>query len=119
MHLFLEYTPHGDLHHYIYGNFEAFTWKKKTRYLDFIIKGIKKIHDKKIIHRDLHSEITTGTPECWANLMKRCWHSNPSQRSTIEEFNELSTTFHYYVKNNKPDKFDVWLEFKEANQTRF
>ncbi|RHZ61611.1 hypothetical protein Glove_346g119 [Diversispora epigaea] len=214
----LEYTPHGDLHHYIYGNFEAFTWEKKTRYLDFIIKGIKKIHDMKIIHRDLHSgnilinnyhpmisdlgfsqpanidsnltresqiygiipymapelfnchpysyasdvyslgmimwqltsghrpfhdqehgpklildildgkrpEITEDTPECWANLMKRCWHSNPSQRPTIEEFNELSTTFHYYyyhsedyVKNNKPDKFDVWLEFKEANQTRF
>ncbi|RHZ57533.1 hypothetical protein Glove_386g15 [Diversispora epigaea] len=30
-------------------------------------------------------EITEDTPEYWANLMKRCWHPDPSQRPKIEE----------------------------------
>ncbi|RHZ58756.1 hypothetical protein Glove_368g19 [Diversispora epigaea] len=25
-------------------------------------------------------EITKDTPECWENLMKKCWHPNPSRR---------------------------------------
>ncbi|RHZ61684.1 hypothetical protein Glove_346g186 [Diversispora epigaea] len=216
----LEYIKDGDLHHFIYKNFEKFTWIKKFIYLDSIIKGIKEIHDKKIIHGDLHSgnilvnnyhtiisdlgfcqpatidsdlsrkspmyglipfmapelfknqpfsyasdiynlgmimwqmtsgyrpfhdqehgpklivdildgkrpEITEDTPECWANLMKKCWHPDPSQRSTILEIYELSRKFEEYYKNYYysedyfkqyyPDQYDSWLELKEAEKKR-
>ncbi|RHZ61624.1 hypothetical protein Glove_346g148 [Diversispora epigaea] len=214
----LEYMSNGDLHHFINKNFERFAWKSKIYYLNKIVKGIKKIHDKKIIHRDLHSgnilinrygfiksnnddykfpiisdlgfsqpanidsnisresqiygiipymapelfkykpysyasdiyslgmimweltsghrpfhdrehgpklildildekrpEITEDTPECWANLMKRCWHPDPSQRPTI---GELSKEFqHYYygyvsediIKELYLDEYDIWI----------
>ncbi|RHZ57504.1 hypothetical protein Glove_386g55 [Diversispora epigaea] len=51
----LEYIPDGDLNHFIHKNFEEFTWESKLDYLNSIIDGIKNIHDKEIIHRDLHS----------------------------------------------------------------
>ncbi|RHZ74577.1 hypothetical protein Glove_220g34 [Diversispora epigaea] len=51
----LEYANDGDLHHFIHKNFETFTWSDKIEYLNDVIKGIKYIHDKKIVHRDLHS----------------------------------------------------------------
>ncbi|RHZ61627.1 hypothetical protein Glove_346g143 [Diversispora epigaea] len=216
----LEYIPNGDLHHYIHKNFENFTWKSKICYLNDIIGGILKIHDKKIIHRDLHSgnilakheystiisdlgfsqpanidsnltrksqiygiipymapelfkfqpysyasdiysigmimwqmtsghrpfhdqehgpklildildgkrpEITEDTPECWTNLMTRCWHPDPSRRPTIYEISKLSKNFQNYenvhlfedyVKKHHPDKYDVWLEFKKAEGKR-
>ncbi|RHZ61735.1 hypothetical protein Glove_346g125 [Diversispora epigaea] len=198
----LDYARGGDLHHSVYENFEEFTWDKKIRYLRGIIEGIKQIHKKKIIHRDLHSgnilvdnlwgivisdlgfsqpasigsgksqiygvipymapelyknepysyasdiyslgmimwhltsghrpfhdrehgpklildildgkrpEITEDTPECWANLMKSCWYSGPSQRPTIEEIYEVSEEFMH------PDRYNNWLEFKEAEKKR-
>ncbi|RHZ61675.1 hypothetical protein Glove_346g84 [Diversispora epigaea] len=214
----LDYAQDGDLHHFVYKNFEEFTWKKKIRYLHRITEGIKRIHKKKIIHRDLHSgnilvddrwrwniaisdlgfsqpasngskksqiygiipytapelfrdqpysyasdiysfgmimweltsghrpfhdqehgpklisdildgkrpEITKDTPECWANLMKRCWHPDPSQRPTTLEIHRLSGEFRCYdnydseeyIKEYEPDKCDIWLEFNEAEKKR-
>ncbi|RHZ74584.1 hypothetical protein Glove_220g17 [Diversispora epigaea] len=207
----LEYARNGDLHHFIHKNFEEFTWKKKTNYLINIIEGIKKIHDKKILHRDLHSgnilvmnehyfpiisdlgfsqpanidsnlsresqicgiipymapelfkyqpysyasdiyslgmimweltsgyrpfhdqehgpklildildgkrpEITEDTPECWANLMKRCWHPDPSQRPTIPEIYEFSRKFNSFAGSEK-FAHDNWLKFNEAEEKR-
>ncbi|CAG8537242.1 14_t:CDS:2, partial [Diversispora eburnea] len=45
----------GDLYHFACKKFDEFTWKKKIKCLCDIVKGIKEIHDKNIIHRDLHS----------------------------------------------------------------
>ncbi|RHZ61598.1 hypothetical protein Glove_346g195 [Diversispora epigaea] len=224
----LEYLPNGDLHHFIHKNFEEFTWESKIYYLNSIVVGIKNIHDKKIIHRDLHSgnilakkniddvgsydytvisdlgfsqpanidsnisresqiygiipymapelfknqpysyasdiyslgmimweltsghrpfhdqehgpklildildgkrpEITEDTPERWSNIMKRCWHPDPSQRPTIQEIGELSKEFQFhstysclgedYIKRYYPEKYDIWLEFKKAEDKR-
>ncbi|RHZ61696.1 hypothetical protein Glove_346g100 [Diversispora epigaea] len=216
----LEYARNGDLQHFVYKNFEEFTWKKKIQYFYDIIGGINRIHGKKIIHRDLHSgnilvvrlvnrsrndcavisdlgfsqpatidsnlsrksqiygiipymapelfknqphsyasdiyslgmimwqltsghrpfhdqehgpklisdildgkrpEITEDTPECWANLMKRCWHPDPSQRPTIQKIYELSEEYiyyydsEYYSKKDHPDKYE---EFKKAEDKR-
>ncbi|RHZ57545.1 hypothetical protein Glove_386g25 [Diversispora epigaea] len=186
----LAYMPSGDLHHFMRKNFEYFGWHNKIFYLNSIVEGIKNIHDKEIIHRDLHSgnilveknyaaadrtiisdlgfsqpanidsnlsresqiygiipymapelfknqpysyasdiyslgmimwqltsghrpfhdqehgpklildildgkrpEITEDTPERWANLMKRCWHPDPSQRPTIQRICEMLKEF--------------------------
>ncbi|RHZ57543.1 hypothetical protein Glove_386g22 [Diversispora epigaea] len=210
----LEYIPNGDLHHHIHKNFEEFTWIDKIKYLNSIVIGIKNIHDKEIIHRDLHSgnilarknindiigyyhddndcavisdlglsqpvnidsnlsresqiygiipymapelfknqpysyasdmwqltsghrpfhdqehgpklildildgkrpEITEDTPECWSNLIKKCWHPDPSQRPTIQEIYEISRKFGNQYSD--PDKYYIWLEFKEAENKR-
>ncbi|RHZ61640.1 hypothetical protein Glove_346g21 [Diversispora epigaea] len=219
----LEYARDGDLHHFLYKNFEKFTWNNKTSYLKNIVKGIKEIHEKKIIHRDLHSgnilvnnnaiisdlgfsqpatidsresqiygiipymapelfkyqpysyasdiyslgmimwqltsghrpfhdkehgpklildildgkrpEITEDTPELWANLMKRCWHPDPSQRPTIQEIYERSLELReihpylesknliYYdiedhLEKDRPCEHDFWLEFYKAEDKR-
>ncbi|RHZ74574.1 hypothetical protein Glove_220g30 [Diversispora epigaea] len=215
----LEYAKNGDLHHFIHKNFEASTWSDKIKYLHYIIIGIEDIHEKNIVHRDLHSgnilvnnhhtiitdlgfcqpaaidsnlsrksqiygiipymapelfksqsysyasdiyslgmimweltsghrpfhdqehgpklildildgkrpEITEDTPELWANLMKRCWHPDPSQRPKIEEIRELNNNDKLYLithrsedetKKYYPDKYDIWLEFNEAEKKR-
>ncbi|RHZ61628.1 hypothetical protein Glove_346g140 [Diversispora epigaea] len=227
----LEYIPNGDLYHFIHKNFEKLTWKSKIDYLNNIVRGIKEIHKKKIIHRDLHSgnilinknqddckshyaiisdlgfsqpanidlnlsresqicgiipymapelfknqpysftsdiysigmtmwqmtsghrpfhdqehgpklildildgkrpEITEDTPEFWANLMKRCWHPDSSQRPSIQDIYELSEEFTYYhnrdyhlserseyeAKKYYPDRYNNWLEFNEAEKKR-
>ncbi|RHZ43808.1 hypothetical protein Glove_853g12 [Diversispora epigaea] len=51
----LDYAPNGDLHRFLRKNFEKLTWDEKIDLLRDIIIGIKLLHDKKIIHRDLHS----------------------------------------------------------------
>ncbi|RHZ61662.1 hypothetical protein Glove_346g160 [Diversispora epigaea] len=211
----LKYKQNGDLHHFINKNFETFSWKVKINYLNNIVKGIQSIHDKKIIHRDLHSgnilvnirhnsndtypvisdlgfskpvnidsnlsresqiygvipymapelfnnqqysyasdiyslgmimwqmtsghrpfhdqehgpklildildgkrpEITEGTPKCWANLMKRCWHPDPSQRPTTDEIYYFTCVSENEIKYHS-DKYDIWLEFNEAEKKR-
>ncbi len=45
-------------------------------------------HDHKLIDEIIDGkrpEITMDTPECYANLMKRCWDSDPSKRPSIKE----------------------------------
>ncbi|RHZ61650.1 hypothetical protein Glove_346g134 [Diversispora epigaea] len=71
-------------------------------------------------------EITEDTPERWSNLMKSCWHPDPSQRPTIQEISRFSEEFlnyYYYgsedyVKKHHPEIYDIWLEFNEAEKKR-
>ncbi|RHZ43850.1 hypothetical protein Glove_851g14 [Diversispora epigaea] len=67
-------------------------------------------------------EITEDTPECWANLMKGCWHSDPSQRLSLNEIDKLSEKFYnyyWYSENRvKRDYPDMWSEFNEAENKR-
>ncbi|RHZ43821.1 hypothetical protein Glove_853g9 [Diversispora epigaea] len=235
--LILKYAPDGNLHHYLSNNFEKLTWIRKPILFKDIIFGIKELHKKGIIHRDLHSgniliftesrnifdnsrsnnfetavisdlgfsqlvtvnsensknskkpqmygvipymapelfkgepytfasdiyslgmimwELTTGhkpfydrehgpilildildgkrpvitkdTPECWAKLMKKCWHSDPSQRPKIDEiiklFSRITNYYNhhyyseYYVKKYYADIYDIWPEYKEAEKAR-
>ncbi|RHZ75535.1 hypothetical protein Glove_213g42 [Diversispora epigaea] len=206
----LEYAKDGDLHHFLNKNFAQITWGKKIRFLRSIVGGIRRIHKKKILHRDLHSgnilvdykypivsdlgfsqpatiksnlsgksqiygiipymapelfkgrpysyatdiyslgmimwqltsghrpfhdqehgpklildildgkrpEITEDTPECWINLMKRCWHPDPYQRPTINEIYKLSNDFKIYYFEKFTDKYDIWSEFNKAEKKR-
>ncbi|RIA95071.1 kinase-like domain-containing protein, partial [Glomus cerebriforme] len=45
-------------------------------------------HDHTLIYKILNGnrpEITKDTPECFANLMKRCWEFDPTKRPSITE----------------------------------
>ncbi|CAG8464226.1 820_t:CDS:2 [Cetraspora pellucida] len=46
------------------------------------------------ICNELRPNITEDTPHCWAILMQRCWHSDPSKRPTIDEiFDEVNSRY--------------------------
>ncbi|POG71750.1 hypothetical protein GLOIN_2v1602321, partial [Rhizophagus irregularis DAOM 181602=DAOM 197198] len=43
-------------------------------------------HDHELIYNIIDGkrpEITNDTPECYCDLMNRCWDSNPSKRPSI------------------------------------
>ncbi|CAG8515679.1 637_t:CDS:2 [Dentiscutata heterogama] len=51
----MTYMSHGCLTEYLSNHFTNITWKMKQSLLRDIVKGIKWIHENKIIHRDIHS----------------------------------------------------------------
>jgi serine/threonine protein kinase len=70
-------------------------------------------HDVMLIYKIIDGkqpEITKDTPECFANLMKRCWDSDPSKRPLITEITE---SFNNWYHKNK------YVEiFKQAERKR-
>ena len=49
-------------------------------------------HDHNLIYDIIDGkrpEITNDTPECYANLMKRCWNSDSSKRPSITEVTKI------------------------------
>ncbi|CAI2178842.1 2677_t:CDS:2, partial [Funneliformis geosporum] len=70
-------------------------------------------HDYKLIYEIIdrtQPEITEDTPECYANLMKRCWDSNTSNRPSIKEICRTVGDWYISGKNKK--------EFKQAENQR-
>ena len=58
-------------------------------------------HDHNLIYQIIDGkrpEITDDTPECFANLMKSCWNSNPKERPSIME---IRKTFYQWFQRNK------------------
>ncbi|GBB92298.1 hypothetical protein RclHR1_00020001 [Rhizophagus clarus] len=51
----LEYATGGNLNNWVNNNYKIFTWSIKTRILFNISRGLKNIHRKRIVHRDLHT----------------------------------------------------------------
>ena len=60
-------------------------------------------------------EITNDTPEQYADLMKRCWDSNPSKRPSIAVINKIVSDL--YCCNLSTNSYTV-EEFKQAEQKR-
>ena len=50
----LDYAEHGSLRNYLDKNYNELSWKTKFCDLWNITHGLYKIHDKELIHRDLH-----------------------------------------------------------------
>jgi serine/threonine protein kinase len=74
-------------------------------------------HDVNLIYKIIDGrrpEITQDTPECFANLMKECWDSNPSKRPTIDNIRSFIRGWFFADKlgNRNYDKFHP--EFKET-----
>ncbi|CAG8535411.1 11395_t:CDS:2 [Gigaspora margarita] len=51
----VEFAENGDLNHFISKNIYTLSWYEKLRILQDIAYGIEKVHNKQIIHQDLHS----------------------------------------------------------------
>ena len=52
--MILEYAEGGDFNDYLYQNYKILNWSNKLQILSNIIKGLKEIHQKQMIHRDFH-----------------------------------------------------------------
>ncbi|CAB4393041.1 unnamed protein product [Rhizophagus irregularis] len=53
--LVMEYAPRGNLYKYLQNNFTEIDWRKKNFIINTTINGLRDIHNKEFIHRDLHS----------------------------------------------------------------
>ncbi|RGB35038.1 kinase-like domain-containing protein [Rhizophagus diaphanus] len=63
-------------------------------------------HDISLIFKIIDGkrpEITNDTPECFANLMKRCWDPDPSKRPYISD---ISDTISKFLPENTNDTFE-------------
>ena len=70
-------------------------------------------HDTGLIYSIIDGkrpEFTNDTPECIINLMKRCWHNDPTERPSITEIREMLG--HFYFRN------DYTGIFNQAEQKR-
>jgi serine/threonine protein kinase len=50
----LDYAENGNLRKYLDASYDLLSWSDKINYLHSIANGLKDIHEKELIHRDLH-----------------------------------------------------------------
>ncbi|RHZ67566.1 hypothetical protein Glove_300g26 [Diversispora epigaea] len=62
----------------------------------------------------LRPKIKKGTPQCYAELMKKCWHKDPSERPRIEIIHRILGDWAIELKLNEQAEFS--LEFFNADQ---
>src|SRR5436190_11098166 len=53
--MIIKYTYNGNFNNWMNKNYKNFNWTMKLEALNFIIKGLKKIHQDQMIHRDFHT----------------------------------------------------------------
>ncbi|CAB4445521.1 unnamed protein product [Rhizophagus irregularis] len=122
--LVLEYANEGSLSDYLKTKFTSLKWHDKIQMALDITSGLKFLHAKEIIHRDLHSknilvnngklliadlglskklkDITTGSMGCWDNEPK----SRPGIEEVHEILSQLSTEVFFDLQPNNLDNID-------------
>ncbi|POG76757.1 kinase-like domain-containing protein, partial [Rhizophagus irregularis DAOM 181602=DAOM 197198] len=76
-------------------------------------------HDHSLIFNiidGVRPEITKDTPECYANLMKSCWDSDPKKRPSICEIRNTCIPWYKYYNQFIENKygFDFVAQFSQA-----
>ena len=54
-------------------------------------------------------------PECYIDLMKKCWDSDPSNRPSISEIEELMREFYNLYDDKIKEQFEKAEEYRSAN----
>ncbi|CAB5185768.1 unnamed protein product [Rhizophagus irregularis] len=75
--LILEYADDGTLYSYLKKNFTKLEWDDKYRLALQLASAVECIHNKGIIHCDLHAHNV--------NLYTACWASDPNERPSIQQ----------------------------------
>ncbi|RIA93125.1 hypothetical protein C1645_819749 [Glomus cerebriforme] len=60
------------------------------------------------------------TPECYINLMKKCWNSSPNNRPNTIEIEESIKLFYnsYCSTSTDHERYKIEMQFKEAEKRR-
>ncbi|GES78447.1 kinase-like domain-containing protein [Rhizophagus clarus] len=96
--MILQYAEGGDFNKWIDKNYENFDWKNKVRVLNNIISATgrqpfaDRAHDEFLaldICEGVRPELNKNdAPNCYVELMKRCWNSNPNNRPNVTEISD-------------------------------
>ena len=80
----LEYAEHGSLRNYLDKEYDKLSWKTKIHDLYRIAYGLKDIHEKELIHRDLHI----------GNILKFTYDTNITDMGLCKpaDYNKLENT---------------------------
>src|SRR5438046_9438795 len=76
-------------------------------------------HNVNLIYKIIDGErpeITNDTPECFADLMKKCWDSNPSKRPSILEI--YNSAFKWHESSFSYFSIELKETFKQAEIKR-
>ena len=86
------YTPASDIY-----SFSMIMWE--------FTSGVRPFDDKEFdfqlslsICAGEHPDTIENTPQCYINLMKKCWDSDPSKRPTIQIIEDNISEWHEYIK---------------------
>ena len=108
----MDYMVDGSLQNYLNKDFKNLKWKNKIIILHRIIKGLKDIHEKKIIHHDLHSGNILQKNK-WNSYITDLGLSCPASQTFASNKNDIFGVLPYVapeVLNKKPytQKSDIY-----------
>ncbi|GBC22133.2 kinase-like domain-containing protein [Rhizophagus irregularis DAOM 181602=DAOM 197198] len=109
--LMMGYADSGTLRNYLSERFENLTWNDKLNLAFQLADAISYLHDKEIMHHDLHSnnilvhrniikladfggqppfckelhDVNPSTPEDYVKIYIDCWNNDPDDRPTINQ----------------------------------
>ncbi|RHZ89455.1 hypothetical protein Glove_14g10 [Diversispora epigaea] len=80
----------------------------------------KRAYDSELaadIFSGLRPKINRGTPQCWVELMKKCWHKDPAKRPNVEMiFDTLEKWIDELISNEKKEHLLMFLNANEKMQ---
>ncbi|GBC41414.2 kinase-like domain-containing protein [Rhizophagus irregularis DAOM 181602=DAOM 197198] len=122
--LVLEYANEGSLRDYLKKNFTSLKWNDKIQMALDITNGLKFLHSKEIIHRDLHSKniLVNNRKLLIADLglskkLKEVMSSNSlgNRRGMVEYTEPQCLKNRKYKKDNKSDIYSLGILFWEIS----
>ncbi|CAB4442536.1 unnamed protein product [Rhizophagus irregularis] len=125
----LEYADSGTLRDYLKENFSKLDLSTKLQFAIQISDAVSCLHQKNIIHRDLHSKNilvhqnklqngkrespVPGMPDKYVEVYTSCWQCNPEDRPDIHQvFSDLKSLENKNEKlkcNNRDDNLCSWI----------
>ncbi|RGB39120.1 hypothetical protein C1646_804433 [Rhizophagus diaphanus] len=106
----MDYADEGNLRECL-TKIIGYNWKQKLHLLYLIIFGLHKIHQQNLIHCDCERpKIIENTPQCYTDLMKRCWNEDPLKRPSASEVLDIIAGWIILPFEMKIDEIDKELK---------
>ena len=74
----------------------------------------------KVLERGERPQIKESVPECYRNLIQRCWAQNPGDRPAFEDIvNELKSNHEFVTADVDAEEFHKYVQFLEESEKNF
>ena len=100
----MSYMEDGSLQNYLTKDFKNLKWENKIEILYYIINGLKNIHDKEIIHHDLHSGNILQEKGNMYSYIADLGLSCPASQTSISSKNDIFGVLPYVAPEVLRDK---------------